>query len=359
MVRADGAEDDRSGEIVQGACPEFCMTGFPEPGQPPDPSIPPDVVGLEIRAVTPGRLAATATPEDLHELHQQRWWVLGQQVSADCQMMSLQSGFWEAGLAPAVQRGRSSELVGLIAGGGEQLALALAALTEAELWNGYRRAKPPDLQSVEGLVLDAAQEMVQRAMAELAGYYLLGVGHTVANVTARTLALHTARHPQLLDAIGSWFLAGSEEPRDWLSLNRDTARSLRRLASTARPAIQLIAEPATRLVQSPEWQELSKLRSSHYHRRRPQAAGVLGVPLANPWSPGDGVVQMRLGADQYTDGDNLAVSTTDLARRLSTIVATVLDDLRGKVTAAVQEIQAELSQAADAAKPPMLTDPDC
>lgn len=334
------------------------MTSPPEAGQPPDAPIPPDVVSQEIRAVTPGRLAAPATSEDLHKLHQQQWWEVGQRVSADCQMMSLQSGFWEAGLAPAVQRGRSSELAGLIAGGGEQFALALAALTEAALWNVYRRANLPDLQSVEGRVLDVAQEMVQRAMAELAGYYLLGVGHTVANVTARTLALDTERHPQLLDTLGSWFPVGSEEPRDWLSLNRDTARALRRLAKTARPAMQVIAEPATSLLQSPEWQELSKLRGSHYHRRRPQSAGVMGVPLTNPWSFGDGVVRMSLGADQYTDGDNLAASTTDLARRLSGVMASVLADLRGRVAAVVQEIQAGLSQAANTVKPPMLTDPD-
>ena len=273
----------------------------------------------------------------------------GQRAAADLQMTSLQAHFWEAGLAPAVERGRSSELAGLLAGSGEQFALALAALAEAELWSLNRRTNPPDLDSDEGRVLEAGKEMAQRAMAELAGYYLLGVGHTVANVTGRTLTLDTTRHPQLLDILGSWFPVGSDEPRDWLLLNRDTVRPLRRLARAGSPAIQVITEPARKLLQPSEWQELSRLRGAHYHRRRPQSAGVMGVPLVNPWSFGDGVARMSLGASQYTDGDKLALSTTDLVRRLSGVVTAALDDLRAKVTAVVQEMQTQFAQAANAA----------
>ena len=57
----------------------------------------------------------------------------------------------------------------------------------------------------------------------------------------------------------------------------------------------------------------------------------MGVPLTNSWSVGDGVVRMNLGSDVYTDGGNLAVSTTDLVHRLSTVMASVLDDLRERV----------------------------
>ena len=115
--------------------------------------------------------------------------------------------------------------------------------------------------------------------------------------------------------------------------------------------MQAIVGPATTLLQSPEWQEVSQLRGAHYHRRRPQSAGVMGVPLANPWILGDGVAHMNLGSGQYGDGDNLAVSMTDLARRLSSVVASVLDDLRDQVTAVAQAIQAELSQTANTARP--------
>lgn len=178
------------------------------------------------------------------------------------------------------------------------------------------------------------------------------LSHRVANVTARTLALDTDRHPQLLDALGSWFPVRSEESRDWLSLNRDTARSLRRLAKAGSPAVQAIVEPATKLLQSPEWDELNQLRGAHYHRRRSQSAGVMGVSLASPWAFGDGVVSMNLGADSYTDGDNLARSATDLARRLSGVVTTVMDDLRKRVMAVVEEIQADLREKANAMEYP-------
>jgi hypothetical protein len=314
-----------------------------------DGSISLDAADQQIRSVTLARLACSATTDELRQLQEQRWWVAGQRAAADLQMTSLLADFWEAGMAPAVERGRSSELAGLLAGSGEQFALALAALAEAELWSRHRRANPPDLDSDEGRVLGAGQEMAQRAMAELASYYLLGVGHAVANVTARTLALDTTRHPQLLDALGSWFPVGSEESRDWLSINQDTVRRLRRLGKTGSAAIQIICEPATAILQAPEWQELSRLRGAHYHRRRPQSAGVMGVPLASPWTFGDGVARMGLGASQYTDGDNLALRTTDLARRLSIVVASALDDLRGKVTAVVQEMQSQFAQAASAA----------
>jgi hypothetical protein len=118
-------------------------------------SISPDFANQQILSVTLGRLAAPATIDEVRQLQQQRWWVVGQRAAADLQMTSMQADFWEAGLAPAVERGRSSELAGLLAGSGEQFALALAALAEAELWSCHRRSNPPDLESDEGRVLDA------------------------------------------------------------------------------------------------------------------------------------------------------------------------------------------------------------
>ena len=67
---------------------------------------------------------------------------------------------------------------------------------------------------------------------------------------------------------------------------------------------------------------------------------------------------MNLGSGQYTDGDNLAINTTDLVRRLSYIVASVLDDLREKVTAVVEEIQTELTRTANTRAPLTLADPE-
>jgi hypothetical protein len=163
-------------------------------------------------------------------------------------------------------------------------------------------------------------------MAELAAYHLLGIGHGLANITARALAMDPEVHPLLLDAVGTWCPPGSPEPRDWLSLNRDTVRALRRVArKTGKPSLQAVTEPVTGLVMDDSWNELDQLRGAHYHRRRPQSAGVAGVPMASPWAA-SGVAAMSLngGGREYTDGDGLAHDTSDLVRRvLAQLVATM------------------------------------
>src|SRR6266487_544464 len=115
--------------------------------------------------------------------------------------MSMWADFWEL-LAPKVQHGRGHELAGLIADGGERLALALAAVTEAELWSIYRQDVPSEIRQLDEMMkraVKAGNEMAHRAMAELAAYYLLATGHVLANVTARALALDSELHPILFD----------------------------------------------------------------------------------------------------------------------------------------------------------------
>ncbi len=157
-----------------------------------------------VSAAVLGRLAAEVAPGTVQALRQQNWWTETSRVASDWQAMSVFADFWELALVPKVQPGRSNELVGLIASGGEQLGLAVAAIIEAELWSVFRRDNPPDLRTVEGRVVDAAHEMAQRAMADMAMHYLLAIGHTVVNVTARALALDSRLHPPLLDALGTW-----------------------------------------------------------------------------------------------------------------------------------------------------------
>lgn len=237
----------------------------------PDTCNPPDVESPLISAVIPGRLAAPAPAGTVAHLQEESWWKSAGEVASDWQAVSPLADFWELGLVPPVQPGRGRELGGLIAAAGEQLALGLAALVEVELWRLYRRDTPTAalaLDKTSQRVVDAAQEMGHRSMAELAAYYLLSTGHTLANVTVRALALDSQLHPALLDSLGGWCPVGSSDPKDWLSLNRDTARTLRRVArKTASPAFQGLAEPASVLVLSREWQEVDQLRGAHYHRR--------------------------------------------------------------------------------------------
>jgi hypothetical protein len=265
-----------------------------------------------------------------------------QDVAADWQTTSWKADFWEVALVPRVQPGRAHELAGLIAAGGEQFALALAALVEAELWRSQRREQPVealDLGESQKRVLGAAQEMAHRAMAELATHYLLATGHTLANVTVRVLALDTQLHSALLDVLGSWCPVNSASPTDWLSMNRDTIRALRRVARKgSSPTLQVLTQPATELVLSSSWQELDQLRAAHYHRRRPQSAGMSGVPLANPWQFSGGAMSIGAGRDEYTDGDGLAHETTDLARRVLTGLTAAMKALLEQVNAVVNDM---------------------
>jgi hypothetical protein len=314
-------------------------------GQEPDTNNLPEAEPPVVSAVIPGRLAAPAPPGTVAHLRDESWWKRASEVGSDWQTVSPLADFWELALVPPVQPGRGRELAGLIAGAGEQLALGLAALVEAELWRLYRRETPTDTLDLDEMSkrgVHASQEMGHRAMAELATYYLLATGHTLANVTVRTLALDSQLHPTLLDSLGGWCPVGSSDPKDWLSLNRDTARTLRRIArKTDSPAFQGLAEPASALVLSPDWQEVDRLRGAYYHRRRPQSAGIAGVPLASPWVFSAAVMSMEFGGDEYVDGDNLAHNTADLGRRVLSAVASAMQTLLERVEAAVAEMRGQ------------------
>jgi hypothetical protein len=296
-----------------------------------------------LSGVSPSRLAAPTPPEAVSRLSHEAWWTAAQKVALDWQATSVWADFWELA-APRVQRGRGHDLAGCIADGGERLALALAAVTEAELWGVYRQDIPPEVRQLGGmkrLSVDAANEMEHRAMAELASYYLLATGHTVANVAVRALALDSQLHPKLLDLLGSWYPVGSSERDDWLSLNKETVRRLRRAARHATsPAAQGLAEPPTALLMSPAWQDLDQLRGAHYHRRRPQSAGIAGVPLASPWRFSNTAIHMDGGGGQYVDGDGLADKTTDLARR-------ALDDLTSGMRRMLIQVQMVVAEMND------------
>lgn len=290
-----------------------------------------------IVAVIPGRLAASVSSEDVLAIQRQDWWQTAQEVASDWQAVSAYAEFWELG-APAVGYGRAHELAGLLASGGEQLALALAALAETELWRAFREANPVD-DSEQGKGRGAAHEMGHRAMAELASYYLLGIGHGLANVAARAMALESTLHPDLLDALGTWCPPGSDDPKDWLSLNRDTARALRRVARRSeRPALELLVEPITTLLTDDDWQELNRRRGAHYHRRRPQSAGVAGVPLASPWVASGMSMSLNAFGREYTDGDGLAHDTSGLARRVLARLAVTMKTLRDRVMSTWQDV---------------------
>jgi hypothetical protein len=125
----------------------------------------------------------------------------------------------------------------------------------------------------------------------------------------------------------------TSDPRDWLSLNKNTARQLRRAAKKAGAAgAQELAEPISSLLMTPAWTELHRVRGAHYHRRRPQSAGLDGVPLTSGWTFTSQASRFNVGGGGYTDGDGLAQAATTLARR-------VLDELRAVMPQLLAQIQ--------------------
>ncbi len=293
----------------------------------------------KVVSVVPLRLAAEVSEDQLRDLSGQDWCRATQQVALDWQQTGASAEWWEVRFVMRnIDRGRPHELAGLIAGTGEQLAMALAAAVEAEAWSAYRKGVRLDESRAQGRASNAGNEMGHRAMAELATYYLMGTGHALANITGRALALDRSLHPSLLDGLGTWMPVGSPEPKDWLSLNSATVRQLCRVAKT-KPQLAEVLGPLTTLLQNPAWHDLERQRGSHYHRRRPQSFGVAGVSLASPWveySPGSW--RLSGGLRNYTDSQNLAHETTALARRVLTLLTTVMPALHERLETLINEM---------------------
>jgi hypothetical protein len=287
-----------------------------------------------LAAVVPGRLAAPTSGAQLDSVLSRAWRTSAQEVASEWQMLSSVADFWELATGNAIQHGRPHELVGLISGAGEQLAMALTALVETELWGVHRLTQEAEASVTKFPARSAADEMAHRAMADLAAYYLLSTGHAIANITARALALETTLHPHMLDFVGTWYPVASADPKDWASLNRDTAKALRRVAKKASSAeAQMLVEPMTKLIQSTSWHELEQRRGAHYHRRRPQSAGMAGVALSNPWVITGTTATLEYGGRMYTDGDGLARETADLGKRALAQLLPAMHGLLARVQA--------------------------
>src|SRR5207247_9011103 len=77
----------------------------------------------------------------------------------------------------------------------ERASSSLACLADHE----FSQWASVDLSSVQSHE-KAAAEMAQRALAELESYYVIGVGHALANMTGRVLALDPGLHQHLVGA---------------------------------------------------------------------------------------------------------------------------------------------------------------
>lgn len=223
-------------------------------------------------------------------------------LSLEWQQIGAYAEFWEAAGA---EENRLYELAGCRAGIGEQVGLACTAERD---YLGWGRITLEGAEAVEA-------EMARRALAEVVGHYVLGAGHGLFNLAARTVALDQTLKGELRSKLGTDFPPLSEQRRDWPQATR--AATLQQVArSSAIPEIQIVADPVVTLVTSDEWERLNDARGSDFHRWRVQTDGIAGVAKQPPWTKGDGVRSLEIGAKRPLGEDaqaKLAEKTLDIA----------------------------------------------
>lgn len=210
--------------------------------------------------------------------------------------------FWESAGA---EENRLYELAGCRAGVGEQVGLACTAERD---YLGWERMKLEGVEAVEA-------EMAKRALAEVVGHYVLGAGHGLFNLAARTVALDGALKSDLRRKLGTDFPPLSEQRKDWPpAANGKTLQAVAR--SSVIPEIRSVADPIVTLVASVEWKRLNDARGSDFHRWRVQTDGIAGVAKRSPWKRGDGVRSLEIGVTRPLGEDaqaKLAAKTLRIA----------------------------------------------
>jgi hypothetical protein len=225
-------------------------------------------------------------------------------LALEWQKIGAYAEFWESAGA---EENRLYELAGCRAGAGEQVGLACTAERD---YLGWERMKLEGVEAVEA-------EMAKRALAEVVGHYVLGAGHGLFNLAARTVALDKALKSDLRSKLGTDFPPLSEQQKDWPSANSKKAKMLQAVArSSVLPEIRIVADPIVTLVASAEWEHLNDARGSDFHRWRVQTDGIVGVAKRSPWKKGDGVRSLEVGAGQPLGKDaqaKLAAETLRIA----------------------------------------------
>jgi hypothetical protein len=215
-------------------------------------------------------------------------------LALDWQQTGAYAEFWEVAGA---EENRLYELAGCKAGIGEQVGLACTAERDHLGWQQM------ELQGVEAV----EAEMAKRALAEIAGHYVLGAGHGLFNLAARTVALDEKLKNDLGSKLGTNFPPLSERVEDWPSASPSKAGRLKAVAHTSSIAeIRIVADPVLALVDSAEWRRLNDARGSDFHRWRVQTDGICGVAKRSPWKKGDGIRSLEGGLNQRLGKDTQA-----------------------------------------------------
>jgi hypothetical protein len=213
---------------------------------------------------------------------------------------------------------RMYELGRLIADTGEQLGLVHAARVEGELWREViEDIEPPRDERKHGQLI--GYRMAHRAFLELQTLYVMSIGHRLANVAARFLALNSDLRVLLAQRLRNQptFEPDSRNQHDWLSLHATVASKLKEVADESRmSSVVALIEPIEAHAASSAWKEFADRRGIYFHRWRPQTAGIAGVSQTLPVvaTPGGGF-RISLGAPvPYHDADTLNDELDELVK---------------------------------------------
>lgn len=213
---------------------------------------------------------------------------------------------------------RMYELGGLIADTGEQFGLVHAARVEGELWRDViEDTEPPHDLREHGRL--SGYRMAQRAFLELQTLYVMSIGHRLANVAARFLALNSDLRGLLAERLRNQptFEPDSGNRHDWLSLHATVASKLKEVAEESQMgAVIALIEPIDTYANSSAWKEFADRRGIHFHRWRPQTAGIAGASQTPPVvASSDGGFRASLGTPAaYRDADTLNDELDNLVR---------------------------------------------
>jgi len=157
---------------------------------------------------------------------------------------------------------RLLEIHGLAGAIGEQLGLAWTAEQDVQRFVATRGERGP-----------GHQRLIQRALAELAGHFVLGAAHSLANLTLRLLLLNTQASVQLCKAYKvPEFPPGADDRTVWPTLNDRMIKAMTRAATSSANRFMVAAATAVNdLHGGTAFAALSQRRGLDYHRRRPQS----------------------------------------------------------------------------------------
>jgi hypothetical protein len=198
------------------------------------------------------------------------------QIPHDWQMLGASYQWAELhGAISGLPNGYAADLIGRAAAAGEQLALAFAAVRDAEVW------RDTSVRPVQA----SRRSIAGRGMAEASGLWAVSAGHAITNVASRVVRLHKLASD--LDKKLKWSVPPAPfdpSPKANLSINTPTVNSIMSVAKrTAEPALIELVQPLDVLVSSAAWRATTARRDAGYHRLRPQSLAG-GVPARNPWS---------------------------------------------------------------------------